>query len=142
MSDEGAPARGTPPVAATPVNPHYAGVGGEAGVRRLVERFYELMDTMPEARALRAIHPADLDQSREKLFMFLSGWLGGPPLYAERVGPPRLGMAHARFPIDAAMREAWMLCMTRALSEEIVDERLRAQLLNAFRRTADHLRNR
>lgn len=130
------------PAATVPANPHYDLIGGEAVVRALVDRFYALMDTRPEARALRDLHPDDLAGSKEKLFMFLSGWLGGPPLYAQRVGPPRLGMAHFRFPIDDAMRDAWMVCMTTALEELVPDASLRNQLSSAFFKTANHLRNR
>ena len=120
-------------------NPHYQKLGGEAAVRRLVERFYELMCELPEAARIRAMHPPDLAHAKEKLFMFLSGWLGGPPLYAQRHGPPRLGRAHAGFGIDRAASEAWMLCMTRALDEQVADAELRAQLVAAFAKVADSI---
>ena len=123
-------------------NPHYDAIGGEVGVRRLVERFYELMEELPLARDVRALHPADLAATKERFFLFLSGWLGGPPLYAERFGHPRLRQRHMPFPIGDAERDAWMACMTRALTKEIADERLRAQLIAAFFKTADFLRNR
>lgn len=129
------------PIATPAPNPHYRQIGGDAPLRRLVERFYALMDELPQARAIRAMHPADLTQSKERLFMFLSGWLGGPPLYAERIGPPRLRRDHMSFPIDAAARDAWMACMTQALTEQIEDEVLRAQLTAAFFKTADFLCN-
>jgi hemoglobin len=122
-------------------NPHYHKLGGETAVRNLVERFYQLMDELPEARTIRALHPADLTQSKERLFMFLSGWLGGPPLYAERFGQPRLRRAHLAFPIDEAARDAWMRCMTQALSEQALDPELLAQLTDSFYKTADFLRN-
>jgi hemoglobin len=134
-----APPRGAP---APAVNPHYRLIGGEHAVRRLVERFYALMDELPAARTVRALHPADLSLSKERLFMFLSGWLGGPPLYAERIGPPRLRQSHHSFPIGDGERDAWMLCMTRALDEVVPDPALRAQLTAAFFKTADFLRNR
>lgn len=129
------------PMAAPAPNPHYRQMGGEAALRRLVERFYALMDGLPQARTIRAMHPADLTHSRERLFMFLSGWLGGPPLYVERIGPPRLRRDHMAFAIDAAARDAWMACMTQALAEQIQDETLRAQLGAAFFKTADFLCN-
>jgi len=122
-------------------NPHYQQLGGEAAVRRLVERFYQLMGELPQARAIRDMHPPDLYQSKERLFMFLSGWLGGPPLYAERFGPPRLRRAHLEFPIDEAARDAWMQCMTLALSEQVSDTTLLQQLTASFYKTADFLRN-
>lgn len=136
----GSPRRGGPP----PVtgNPHYQLIGGEAAVHRLVERFYALMDELPEARTIRALHPPDLTRAKERLFMFLSGWLGGPPLYEERYGHPRLRQKHLPFPIGKAERDAWMLCMTRALEEVVADAALRAQLRQSFFKTADFLRNR
>lgn len=136
---------GSPPhggISQVIANPHYRLIGGEDAIRRLVERFYALMNELPEARTIRALHPADLSLSTERLFLFLSGWLGGPPLYAERLGPPRLRQRHLPFPIGAAERDAWMLCMTRALDEVVPDDDLRAQLTAAFFKTADFLRNR
>ncbi len=127
--------------AAPPANPHYGAIGGEPALRRLVQRFYALMDELPQASAIRAMHPADLSQSRDRLFMFLSGWLGGPQLYMERFGHPRLRQAHMAFPIDEAARDAWMACMTQALQEQVADDTLRAQLLAGFYKTADFLRN-
>lgn len=122
-------------------NPHYRLLGGEQAVRRLVERFYQLMDELPKAQAIRAMHPKDLTPAKERLFLFLSGWLGGPPLYTERFGPPRLRRAHLSFPIDAQARDAWMACMQQALDEQVADPALRAQLTASFFKTADFLRN-
>jgi len=118
-------------------NPHYEKLGGEPAVRKLVDRFYALMCELHEAAEIRAMHPADLTQAKEHLFMFLSGWLGGPPLYARHRGPPRLGRAHASFGIDATDRDAWMLCMTQALDEQVADAELRGQLVAAFAKVAD-----
>lgn len=129
-----------PAVSVAP-NPHYRQIGGESAVRRLVERFYALMNELPEAGTIRALHPPDLTAAQDRLFMFLSGWLGGPPLYAERFGPPRLRQSHLPFPIGTAERDAWMLCMTRALDEVVPDAALRAQLTQSFFKTADFLRN-
>lgn len=124
-----------------PSNPHYQLLGGETAVRNLVERFYELMDQKPQAQAIRAMHPGDLAASKEKLFLFLSGWLGGPPLFTERFGPPKLRQRHLPFPIDAAARDAWLSCMNQALEEQVPDAEFRAQLAAAFHKTADFLRN-
>lgn len=132
----------TPPQAPALQNPHYQQLGGEAAVRRLVERFYQLMDELPQAHAIRAMHPADLSRAQEHLFLFLSGWLGGPPLYTDRYGPPRLRQTHMPFPIDEAARDAWMHCMTQAIEEQVTDSELRSQLTAAFFKTADFLRNR
>ncbi len=119
----------------------YERLGGELALRKLVDRFYDLMDSFPEARDIRALHPADLTSSRDKLFMFLSGWLGGPSLYIEQYGHPRLRARHLPFTIDAAARDAWMLCMERALGELNLDTMLRQQLMQALQQTADHMRN-
>src|SRR2546423_1092878 len=91
----------------------YETVGGEQAVRRLVDRFYDLMDTLPEAAGIRALHPPALIGSREKLFLFLTGWMGGPPLYIERHGHPRLRARHLPFPIGEAERDQWLMCMNR-----------------------------
>ena len=137
-SAESAQLGALPPIVS---NPHYQLVGGADGIQHLVNRFYALMDELPEARTIRALHPADLSHARERLFMFLSGWLGGPQLYAERFGHPRLRQKHQAFPLGEAERDAWMLCMTRALDELAVDATLRAQLTLSFFKTADFLRN-
>lgn len=115
---------------------------GEEGVRRLVDRFYDRMDTLPEAAEVRAMHPRDLRGSREKLFWFLSGWLGGPPLYVEKKGHPRLRARHLPFAIDDAARDQWMLCMRQALAEVVEDAELSAYLERQLGRVADHMRNR
>jgi hemoglobin len=117
-------------------------LGGETGVRALVDRFYDLMDDLPEAREIRQLHPADLGGSREKLFFFLSGWLGGPALYVERYGHPMLRARHLSFKIGKRERDQWMLCMGRALTERELEHEAHAQLMQAFMRTADHMRNR
>jgi len=122
-------------------NIHYQRIGGEAGVRKLVKRFYELMDTLPEAQGIRKLHPVDLRTSEEKLFMFLSGWMGGPQLYVEKFGHPRLRQRHLPFPIGDAERDQWMLCMKQALEEEVEDATLRTELQAAFQKVADFMRN-
>jgi hemoglobin len=122
-------------------NPHYERLGGEAAVRRLVDRFYVLMDTLPEASDIRRMHPQDLGESADKLFMFLSGWLGGPQLYMEKYGHPRLRQRHMPFPIGSAERDQWMLCMRRAMEDVGVPEDLRTELEQALFRTADFMRN-
>ena len=119
----------------------YDALGGEPFVRRLVDRFYDLMEEVPEAREIRELHPADLGESRQKLFEFLSGWLGGPQLYVQKHGHPRLRMRHFRVPIASSGRDQWMLCMTRALEELVPDVELRGALIRAFAGVADHMRN-
>ncbi|MDX2030860.1 MAG: group II truncated hemoglobin [Blastocatellia bacterium] len=116
-------------------------IGGEPEVRRLVDRFYDFMDELPEAAGLRALHPASLEESRNKLFWFLSGWMGGPSLYIERFGHPRLRARHLPFPIGETERDQWMLCMRRALDEVVSDPIMRQQLAQSFAQVADFMRN-
>lgn len=125
----------------TPEAP-YILLGGANGVRRLVDRFYQLMDTLPEATRIRALHPQDLSGSADKLYKFLSGWLGGPALYVQEIGNPMLRWRHLPFPIETQDRDAWLLCMKRALDEFDLDPLARMQLDQAFFKTADHMRNR
>ena len=120
----------------------YQQIGGEQTLRSLVGRFYELMDALPEAAGIRALHPETLDSSREKLFMFLSGWMGGPPLYIERFGHPRLRSRHLPFPIGEVERDQWLMCMNKALAEIGIDPILRQQLSLSFAQLADFMRNR
>ncbi len=117
-------------------------LGGDAGVRRLVDRFYDLMDALPEAKIIRDLHPANLSGSRDKLYKFLSGWTGGPQLYIQEYGHPMLRARHLPFPIGAAERDAWMMCMTRALDETEMDSITREHLKQSLFKTADHMRNR
>lgn len=127
------------PVVST--NPHYERIGGEDKIRELVTRFYQLMDSLPEASHIRAMHARDLRGSREKLFMFLSGWLGGPQLYVQKYGPPRLRQRHLPFVIDTAARDQWMHCMLQAMTDVGIEESLHKELKAAFAKTADFMRN-
>jgi len=120
---------------------HYERIGGEAKVRALVQRFYQLMDELPEAHRIRKMHHISLKNSEDKLFMFLSGWMGGPQLYVEQFGHPRLRMRHLPFSIGDEERDQWMLCMTQALQEVVEDEALRKELTEAFCKVADFMRN-
>lgn len=120
----------------------YGLLGGDAAVRALVECFYDLMDLEPAYRELRAVHAPDLSHAREKLYLFLSGWLGGPSLYVERYGHPMLRRRHLPFAIGTRERDQWMACMTQAMVELGVGEPLRQRLLQAFFQTADWMRNR
>lgn len=116
-------------------------VGGEAAVRQLVDRFYDLMDLEPDYAALRAVHPPTLDGSRDKLHWFLCGWLGGPDHYIERFGHPRLRARHMPFRIGIRERDQWMDCMRQAMLECELDPTLRERLDAAFMNTADWMRN-
>ena len=119
----------------------YERIGGEAGVRELVERFYDHMDSLAEVRTLRELHATSLRVSREKLFLFLSGWLGGPDLYQQKYGHPMLRRRHLPFAIGREERDQWMHCMKLAMTDMGLPVDLRNQLEQAFWRTADHMRN-
>ena len=119
----------------------YDYIGGDAVVRRLVDRFYDFMDTLPEAATIRAMHAADLSVSRDRLSWFMTGWLGGPPMFVERRGHPRLRARHLPFVIDSAAKDAWMLCMRRAVAEVVTIAEANEYLLEPLERLADHMRN-
>jgi hemoglobin len=125
----------------TPDQTPYDMIGGEAAVRRLIDRFYDLMDETPEYYVVRKLHPHDLSGSREKLFMFLSGWLGGPPLYAEKHGHPMLRARHLPFAIGVAERDGWLACMKQAMEDCGIEEKLREWLMQSLAGTADWMRN-
>ncbi len=116
-------------------------IGGEARVKALVERFYDLMDLEPAYKELRAAHGSDLASAREKLFWFLCGWLGGPNHYIERFGHPRLRARHMPFKIGILERDQWLACMDQAMGEVGINEALRARLRESFFGTADWMRN-
>ena len=131
MSDIAEPGTGVP----------FDALGGEARVRELVDRFYDLMDLEPQYAALRAAHGATLETAREKLFWFLCGWLGGPAYYMERIGHPMLRARHLPFKIGIVERDQWVACMASAMEQTGVPAELRIQLNGAFKNTADWMRN-
>ena len=120
----------------------YELLGGETGVRKLVDRFYDLMDASPEAAQIRSIHPKSLKQSREKLFMFLSGWSGGPQLYIESRGHPALRMRHAPFSIGETESSQWAWCIHKALDEMEIDAAVRDYLKSHFADATKFLKHR
>ena len=125
-----------------PFETPFAWIGGESQVHALVDRFYDLMDLEPDYAALRAAHGTELANAREKLKMFLTGWLGGPQHYTEQFGHPRLRMRHMPFSIGIAERDQWVACMDQAMQETGVDAALRTRLKDSFMQTADWMRNR
>lgn len=129
---------GTP--SKTPQTP-YDKLGGEAALHRLTHRFYELMDELPEAWSIRQMHPESLAGSQQSLFEFLSGWLGGPQLFMQNRGHPRLRMRHAPYTISSTARDEWLLCMRMALAEQVPDEVFQQALRLAFEQMAEHLIN-
>ncbi len=119
----------------------YEQIGGEATLRKITRKFYEIMDRMPEAQGVRKMHPENLAGSEEKLFMFLSGWLGGPNLFIERFGHPKMRARHLPFKIGKSERDQWMLCMVHAFDEVKIEEPYRSELLHSLLNLADHMRN-
>lgn len=129
------------PIVAATSNPHYQRLGGATAVAHLVDAFYRAMDTRADAHAIRAMHAPDLAATKAVLVAYLGEWLGGPKQYSAQRGPPRLRRAHQAFAIDAAARDAWMACMRQALDEIGADAALRDELLAAFAKVAEHLKN-
>lgn len=124
----------------TPRSP-YDRIGGEAGLRRMTRRMYALMDSLPEADAVRRLHPPSLDDSEQKFFEFMSGWLGGPPLFAERRGAPMLRARHLPFAIGMEEINGWLLCFHQAMDETVDDAQLREFLWSRIEPLALHMRN-
>ncbi|MFT6625107.1 MAG: hemoglobin [Cycloclasticus sp.] len=119
----------------------YDWIGGEQGVRKLVDRFYEIMDQDEQAKTIRAMHKQDLSEIKNGLFEYLSGWLGGPPLYIMKHGSPCITKPHAPFKIDQAASDAWMHCITKAMEDVAIEEKYRKMLTPAFQRMCDTLMN-
>lgn len=120
----------------------YEAIGGEETIRKLVARFYDLMDTLPEAKNCRAIHPPSLDGSRDKLYDYLTGYMGGPQLYIEKYGHPRLRARHFAAPIGVAERDEWLLCFRMAMDETIAHPKLREIIWKPVEQLAHHMQNR
>jgi hemoglobin len=116
-------------------------IGGAAAVERLVDAFYDRMDRLPEAQNIRSYHAADLTPTKNVLTRYLGEWMGGPALYSQERGHPRLRMRHIGFKIGEAERDAWLACMRGALDEVVADAALREDLFQAFFKLADWMRN-
>ncbi|GAC1322309.1 MAG: group II truncated hemoglobin [Collimonas sp.] len=119
----------------------YDMIGGAGKLRELVDRFYDLMDLEPQFAVIRALHPTTLDGSRDKFYWFLSGWSGGPDLYIEQFGHPRLRARHLPYAIASPERDQWLRCMALAMQDVGMEERLQEHLLTSFFQTADWMRN-
>lgn len=120
----------------------YERIGGTPTIEALTARFYALMDTLPEAKATRAIHPANLEESREKLNEFLMMWTGGPQTFIEKRGAPMLRARHLPFSIGSAEIEGWLACFRQALDETVADETLREIFWANIVKMGHHMRNR
>ena len=119
----------------------YDRIGGADGIRRLTRRFYALMDSLPEAAACRAVHPPSLERAEQRLFEYLSGWLGGPPLFVERHGAPMLRRRHFSARISTPEVEGWLLCFLRAWDDTVEDRALGEAVLPQVEALAHHMRN-
>ena len=117
----------------------YQAAGAEAGIRQLVDDFYRFMEELPEAASIRAMHKADLTSSRDKLTLFLCGWMGGPMLYHDKYGGINIPRDHAHLPIGAAERDAWLLCMERALTLQPYSAEFAQYLLTQLRIPAERI---
>ncbi|NGZ02715.1 MAG: globin [Nitrospira sp. WS238] len=118
----------------------YQAAGELDGITKLVDQFYVNMDTLPEAETIRNMHPPDLTESRRKLTYFLCGWLGGPRLFQQHYGPISIPGAHKRFPIGYEERDAWLLCMQRALAVQPYSNEFKNYLLAALSIPAERVR--
>ncbi|RLA14566.1 MAG: hypothetical protein DRQ52_03815 [Gammaproteobacteria bacterium] len=119
----------------------YEWLGGEPAIKTLVNRFYDIMESDESLKPIRDMHKEDLSPMRVGLFEFLSGWLGGPPLFIERNGSPCLTGAHKPFKIDAEARDLWMKCINQAMVDVEIEEKFRDMLTPAFERMAEMMRN-
>lgn len=117
----------------------FQSAGGEAGIRQLVDDFYRFMDELPEAQTIRAMHKPDLTASRDKLTLFLCGWMGGPKLYHDKYGGINIPRDHAHLPVGAAERDAWLLCMEKALERQDYAPDFKAYLLAQLRIPAERI---
>ena len=129
--------------APTPPSPTpYEQLGGDAGVRKLVDRFYDLIDSSPEAATIRTLHARSLKAAREKLYLYLTTWTGGPPVYTDRYGHPRLRMRHSPFAIDQRAHDRWVSLMEAALDEAQLPQEAIAPLRRFFHDAATFMINR
>lgn len=120
----------------------YDQIGGFEVIDKLVNDFYEIMSTDPVAEDCFATHSGrDIRESAEKLKAFLSGWTGGPPLYLEKYGHPRLRMRHFPFKIGAKEADQWLYCMRKALAKSPIDPGLQEQMMNAFSQVTQMIQN-
>lgn len=121
--------------------PLYEKIGGAVVVEKLVTRFYQLMDNLDGVRELREMHHGDLQPMVERLILFMTGWLGGPPLYVEKYGHPKLRRRHSPFQIGTIERDQWILCMFKSMEECQISGEVETQIKSALFNLADHMRN-
>ncbi|MBK9253444.1 MAG: group II truncated hemoglobin [Proteobacteria bacterium] len=116
-------------------------IGGQPTIDAIVDDFYRNMDSLPEARDIRAMHAADLAPINLVLKKYLAEWLGGPKNYSTERGHPMLRARHLPFPIGIADRDAWLLCMNRALDAHVAADPVRENIREAITKLADWMRN-
>ena len=117
-------------------------IGGQPTVDRIIDAFYDAMDTLPEAEIIRVLHPKNLGNTRAVLKKFLAEWLGGPRTYSQERGHPRLRARHLPFSIGDAERDAWIFCMRKAMEQEVADPEAREWIVQKLAGVADWMRNR
>lgn len=117
----------------------FQAAGGMEGIRKLVDDFYLEMDTLPQAAIIRKMHKPDLAESRDKLTLFLCGWMGGPKVYQEKYGSINIPRSHAHLPVSEAERDAWLLCMERALEKQNYQPEFSAYLLQQLKIPAERI---
>jgi len=118
----------------------YQAAGGLEGITKLVDCFYDYMDSLPEARVIRDMHPEDLTVSRDKLTCFLSGWLGGPRLFSEKYGAISIPKVHQHLSVASPERDAWLLCMKEAANDQPYEESFKKYLLEQLFVPAERIR--
>ncbi|MBM7073219.1 group II truncated hemoglobin [Shewanella sp. 202IG2-18] len=116
-------------------------IGGDHTIKAIAASFYQFMDSDPQVKPLRVIHPDSLTISEEKLYEFLSGWLGGPQLFQQKYGNPALRARHMPFAVDETMRDQWLMCFEHALNENVTQPEHRQAIFQAVSTLADHMRN-
>ena len=116
-------------------------IGGDDTIKKIAINFYQFMDSELQVKQLRDIHPEDLQLSEEKLYQFLSGWLGGPQLFQKKYGNPALKARHLPFSVDENMRDQWLMCMKHALAESVEILEHEQAIFQAISTLADHMRN-
>jgi len=117
-------------------------IGGQPTIDAIVDDFYLRMDSLPEARGIRAMHAKDLAPINLVLKKYLAEWLGGPKHYSAERGHPMLRARHLPFPIGIADRDAWLTCMNGALDAHIAEGPVRENIREAITNLADWMRNR
>ena len=111
---------------------------GDATIKRLVDRFYALVEQDPQ---LRPLFPVNLEPGKQGQYLFLVQYFGGPDTYSQERGHPRLRMRHAPFAIGKQQRDLWVGHMLTALNELNLPEPARSTMEEYFRRSATFMIN-